>query len=88
MDMDTSRATAKIGVKATKRAMKSEGDVPAQKESKVQAQLAIATQIEAHTRIASVRLLLQYGNAEQKEMALNEIMKNFTATKEVISIND
>jgi hypothetical protein len=68
--------------------LKLDVDDPAKKEAKVQAQLAIATQIEAHTRIASVKLLLQYGNAEQKEMALNEIMKSFTATKEVISITD
>ncbi len=32
--------------------------------------------------MASVKLLLQYGNAEQKEMTLNEIMKNFKTIHE------
>jgi hypothetical protein len=57
IDMDTSRASAKLGMKGMKR-LKLDVDVPVQKESKVHAQLAIATQLESHTRVASVRLLL------------------------------
>ncbi len=74
-DLDTSRESAKKGVRAAKK-MKfdtKESDVI---DAKTKTQNEIAAQLESHSKMASMRLVIQYGSAKQKEKFLAEIMKN------------
>ncbi len=80
-DLDTSRESAKNGARAAKK-MKfdtKESDVI---DAKTKTQNEITAQLESHTKMASMRLVIQYGSAEQKEKVLAEIMKNIMPPSE------
>ncbi len=81
-DLDTSRESAKMGVKAAKK-MKFDAKDPDPTDAKLMAKRAIADQLESHTRMASMRLVIQYGSAEQKDIILKEILKSIMTTTEV-----
>jgi len=69
VDLDTTRESAKKRVRATKK-MKfdaKEDDIP---DAKMKAKSDIAAQLESHTRMASMRIIIQYDRAEQKEKVL------------------
>ena len=80
-DLDTSRESAKKGVRAAKR-MKCDTKESDVIEAKTKTQNEIAAQLESHTKMASMRLVIQYGSAEQKEKVLAEIMKNIMPPSE------
>ena len=74
-DLDTSRESAKKGVRALKKQKfdQMEFDVTG---DKTKTKNDIAAQLESHTRMSSMRIVMQYGSADQKEKVLAEIMKN------------
>ncbi len=44
----------------------------------------MVAQLESHTRMASMRLVMEYGNVEQREMVLAEILKTVLPANENI----
>ena len=61
-DLDTTRESAKKGVRATKK-MKFDAKVDDIPDAKTRAKSDIAAQLESHTRMASMRMIIQYGSA-------------------------
>ena len=82
-DLDTSREIAKKGEKAMKK-MKYGDKVEVTEDAKSKSRSEIAAQLKSHTRMASMRLVMQYGIAEQKDMVLSEIMKTILPSNDPI----
>ncbi len=51
---------------------------------KLKAQSDIIAQLKCHTRMASMKLVIGYGNAKPKEMVFKEIMKTIITPNDPI----
>ncbi len=79
--IDTIRELAKKGVKAFKR-MKHDENEAVKEDVNAKSRSGMAAQLELHTRVASMRLVMQYGNVEQREMVLADILKTNLSANE------
>jgi len=63
-DLDTCRETTKKGTKAMKK-MNYDDKVEVKEDAKSKSRSEITAQLQSHTRMASMRLVMQYGTVEQ-----------------------
>jgi hypothetical protein len=77
-DVDVSRKGAREVVKANKRGKcESVSATPVNENATDRA--AIAMKMKAHTKMANMRLVMQFGTAEEKAMVMKDVMMDLTS---------